>query len=171
MSEEHHQVRARRALFSRLNDVVLGPPTYAHPLRAGRHPFQVYMMFLCLVTSLPAIIVGEVGSGAIQEALPAPLVFGWYVMLIVGSASALLGAFWTGHRVEDGLTIERIGLGFVGVTAIIFSVLVLANTGLLGTISAAIIGGFGAACLRRTRDLGGIIRNATEYAKMHNKGT
>lgn len=139
---------------------------YAHPLRAGRHPFQVYLLFLGLLSAVPAILTGDVSAPAVDTEVYPAVAYAWNSILVVGSTTALVGIFWRGKRIEDGLTMERIGLGLVGITAFIYGALILVTLGPLAMVGSVIVLAYGLACIRRARDIGALIQRATEYAEL-----
>ncbi len=63
---------------------------YSDPLRAGRHPFQTYLLALCVVSGAP-MAAGQVTANSLEEQLPEPLVIAWGVMLVFGAVVALFG--------------------------------------------------------------------------------
>lgn len=132
--------------------------SYIDPLRSGRHPFQIYLLALCIVSAVP-LIFGRFTAGSIEETLPEWLVVSWGLMLFGGAAAGLIGSYWRGDY-ADGLTIERVGLAAVGSAAAVYSVVIVATGGIPRLLAAAIILGFGLCCLRRARDIGRIIRAA-----------
>lgn len=128
---------------------------YADPLHAGRHPFQTYIMSLCIVSGLP-LLFGHVTSGAIEESLPHWMGVSWGAALLGGAVVGMGGAYWRGSY-ANGLTLESVGLAFAGCAALAYSaVLVISawDVRLLDALtSACIVGAFGGACLRRVRDI------------------
>lgn len=115
---------------------------YTDPLKSGRHPFQTYMLALCVLASLP-LLFGEATNEAVQNNLPLWLAYGWGGMLLIGSFVALVGSFWPGEF-DDALTMERIGLVFVGATALVYGLCVLAARSTLAPFYAILAG---AGCL------------------------
>ena len=85
---------------------------YTDPLRAGRHPFQTYLLALCVVSGAP-MAAGQVTANSLEEQLPEPLVIAWGVMLVFGAVVALFGSY---ARVSyaTALTLERVGLWSTG---------------------------------------------------------
>lgn len=131
---------------------------YTDPLRAGRHPFQTYLLSLCVISGAP-MAVGKVTANSIEDKLPQPLVIAWGIMLVSGAAVALIGAYLRGSY-ATALTLERIGLWSVGGAALAYGVCILAAGNIGSLVVAGIILGFGAACVRRARDIGSIFHRA-----------
>lgn len=131
---------------------------YADPLHAGRHPFQTYLLSLCVVSSVP-LIVGEARPNSIDATLPDPVATAWGIMLFVGAVTALFGSYWLWDY-ANALTIERIGLLFAGAPAVIYGLAIAAVAGWGGAVTSALTLGFGFACLRRSRDIAKIIHTA-----------
>ena len=139
---------------------------YADPLRAGRHPFQTYMLVLCVISGLP-LLLGHVTAGSISASLPGWLATTWGAFLLVGSTTALAGSYWRGDY-ATALTIERIGLIIAGAAGLAYAAVVFLNASNLPFIDrltgGAIILGFGASCVRRARDIGNIFHRASEVS-------
>jgi hypothetical protein len=132
--------------------------TYADPLRAGRHPFQVYMLILSIAAGLPTAL-GVTSPTSISSVLPIWLQLMWGWCLVLGSATGLVGSYWRGSIV-NALTIERVGLALVGTAALIFGFVIVVWFRWTGVASGLIIIGYGLSCVRRARDIGLVIRTA-----------
>ncbi len=138
---------------------------YADPLHAGRHPFQTYILFLCVLSGVP-LLFGEEPAARVEALLPSWIALTWAVCLVLGSVLSLLGSYWPRKNYATALTLERIGLDIVGPAALLYATLlaVFAATsdgGIWGsTVAVAVVGGFGLACLMRAGDLGAIIMRA-----------
>lgn len=137
---------------------------YADPIRAGRHPFQVYILGLCVVSGVP-VVAGLATPSSLERALPPWLVFTWSLFLLVGAAVALIGVYWP-RSVLTALTTERIGLALVGVAAYIYGPLLFVRLSWPGLLAAVIIVAFGGSCIRRARDIGRIIQTAIQMVRM-----
>lgn len=115
---------------------------------SGRHPFEIYVLVLCLLVSLPILLGRPATPGSVAALLPEPYAFFWSVVLAVGSAASLVGIYFKDRA--KGLIIEQLGLAFVGVACVIYSGAILLSIGPLdGSVAAAIVGGFGFSCVRR----------------------
>lgn len=105
------------------------PLPYVDPLRAGRHPFQIYMLGLCVVSGLP-YLAGYATAEAVEKQLPVWLALSWGILLLVGASLALLGSYWP-RSIADALTMERVGLALTGGAALVYTLCVLgARSGL-----------------------------------------
>lgn len=134
---------------------------YADPLRAGRHPFQTYLLALCVISGLP-LLFGKVTAGSIEEQLHPYLALAWGAFLFLGSITALTGSYWPGDY-ANALTIERMGLLIAGSAGIAYALVVMATVPPLdGLTAGAIVLGFGASCVVRAHDIGKIMRRAAE---------
>lgn len=140
-------------------------PSYADPLRAGRHPFQRYLLALAVVGSLP-ILFGERTAGSIEATLPPAVVISWGLLLLIGCAIALVGVYWplrepvTPKSFVTALFLERLGLALVWPTALVYAGIIVLVVGVPGLLSAAITAGFGWASRRRMRDCARTFRRA-----------
>ena len=134
---------------------------YADPLHAGRHPFQSYLLTLCVVSGLP-LLVGRVAAGSIAAYLPPALAFAWGLSLCLGSVTALVGSHWRGDY-ANALTLERMGLLLAGSAGVAYATVIIFTAPLsAGLVSAGLCLGFGASCIVRARDIGKIIARAGE---------
>lgn len=142
-------------------------PSYADPFRAGRHPFQRYLLALAVLGSLP-ILAGEPTAGSIEALLPSYVVLTWSVLLLIGSVTALLGVYWplrepvTPASFITALFLERLGLAVVWPTALVYAVIIVIVIGWSGLLTAAIVAGFGWASRRRMRDCARTFRRAID---------
>jgi len=129
---------------------------YADPLQAGRHPFQTYMCFLCVVAGFP-LLFGEPNAGSVEASLPGWMAAAWGCCLTLGAILTLVGSYWRRDWL-DALTIERIGLTGVGGGAFLYGLIILAQFSWGGVLAGFIVLGFGLACLSRSRDIGKVIK-------------
>lgn len=117
-------------------------------LSSSRHPFQLFLLALCIVSGLPTLLGANPGPASIEALLPELMVRVWSFMLVVGAAISLIGAALK-NRV-NGILVEQVGLVMVGVAAVFYAFGIFIVIGFqVGAISASIILGFGAACLYR----------------------
>ena len=133
---------------------------YTDPLTAGRHPFQVYLLSLALVSGIVQLIGSEPPS-TLEDNLPETVVLIWSWMLVIGAFLGLSGSLWRKRSYATGLTVERIGLFATGVSAIIYGGFIL-TLGVPGIVAGAITAGFGWACLIRARHIGQIFKRALD---------
>lgn len=126
-------------------------PYRTDPRFAGRHPFEIFMLILAAITSVPTLLGLATEPGTIEAALPPWAVFGWQVILAFGSVGSLVGIYLRNRA--TGLIIEQLGMAFVGVASLIYGVSAWVVAGPPAGIPGGIIFGFGVACLIRWRDL------------------
>lgn len=143
-----------------------GLVAYADPFHAGRHPFQTYLLALCSIAGVP-LIFGRTNSGSVEELLPGAVAIGWGFVLCVGALVALVGSYWPirGDKLDPrsyatALTIERVGLAFVGPGALVYAAIIVLVAGWSGVFVAAITAGFGWAAVRRQRDVARVFGKA-----------
>lgn len=134
---------------------------YADPLRAGRHPFQTYMLALCLVSGLP-LLFRPPAAGSIEETLPPWAGMVWGASLTIGAGAALVGCYLPRSTYATALTLERTGLSVTGSAAVVYAIIIWLNIGLDGLIATGIILGFGVSCLIRSHHIGGVIVRAIQ---------
>lgn len=133
--------------------------TYSDPLHTGKHPFQIYLLFLSMVSGLPLIIWRPAGAVSMEDQMPDWMVLVWGCFLFFGAIIALVGVYWRGSRI-NALTIERIGLELLSPAALVYALGVLMYRGMGAFVSVCILFGFGLACLIRARDIRAIFRQA-----------
>lgn len=134
------------------------------PLDSARHPFEVFVLFLGLVTGLP-LLWGAPVPGSTTELLGPALAHVWAWILVLGCLCALTGAWWTWWawlgrwwaRIRPtpvaGLLIEQVGLVAVGVGTGIYAIGVIVAAGDEHVIPAGIVGAFGLACWWRVAQI------------------
>lgn len=131
---------------------------YTDPLRAGRHPFQTFMLGLCVISGVP-LFAGHETAGSIEATLPDWLAVAWGVALFGGALIAMLGTYWRGE-VDTALMLERMGLDLTGIAAVCYTSAIVIVAGVPGLVAAAIVLGFATACLRRARDVAAMFSRA-----------
>lgn len=134
---------------------------YADPLHAGRHPFQTYLLVLCVISGVPLVFERPPPALSIESLLPAWVAIGWGCALIGGAVLALVGSYWPRSNYATALTLERIGLVLTGPAGLMYGAAILLVVGFPGFVAACIVFGFGAACIKRAHDIGIIIVRAT----------
>lgn len=126
-------------------------PYRTDPRMSGRHPFEIYTLFLAILTGFPTVLGIAPRPGSVNEALTPLIAAGWSWILVLGAFMALVGIYW--HERATGLILEQLGLALTGVASIIYAACVLAVVGGGGFITVGLVGGFGVSCLRRYRDI------------------
>lgn len=114
---------------------------------AGRHPFELFTLYLALLTSLPTVLGIFPEPGTIRALLPVVVVAAWSWVLFLGSAITLVGIYWRERGL--GLILEQLGLAGVGLASAIYAGALLWVAGEPAIITGAIIGGFAVSCFRR----------------------
>lgn len=137
------------------------------PLRtqqlSGRHPFEIFMLALSLVSGVPVLLGVSPKPGSMNSLVDPFYVHAWSVALVLGSTMALVGVAW--RRPKDpakmtitGLSLEQVGLVMVA-AATLFYAAVLAMLGAPGSgVATGIVLAYGASCAVRAWQLQGIIR-------------
>lgn len=144
-------------------------PAYADPFRAGRHPFQRYLLAVAIVGSLP-LLIGEPTSGSVEATLPPAVVLAWGILLTLGCMTTLVGVYWplrepiTPRSFVTALFLERLGLAIVWPTAFVYAAIIVLVAGWSGFLVAMLVAGFGWASRRRMKDCARTFRRALEGA-------
>lgn len=130
--------------------------------RESRDGFEIYILFLCVLAGFP-IFLGGNKPNSITDLLPESFQLVWSICLVGGAVVALAGIFWPRRAV--GLLLEQGAMSPLAVASIVYGILVLVNNGLDAFIPAAIVGGFGIACVRRWFRIQGVIKVAVAQVK------
>lgn len=116
----------------------------------GKSPDEVFLMSLCLVTSIPILLGIAPPPGSIEANMHRPLVVGWSLALALG-ASVILASFLIKDRVT-GMIVEQFGAVCLGSAAAVYGVVIFVTShddG--GAVPSAIIIGFAAARFLQVR--------------------
>lgn len=133
---------------------------YADPFRAGRHPFQTYLLLLCVLAGVPVLFGIAPEQHTPVTLLPAWEERAWGLSLTLGALTALVGSYLPVRYFATALTVERIGLLLCGSAGVVYALLVAIHTEGQRLAAAAIILGFGLASLRRAHDIGAVMKYA-----------
>lgn len=116
-----------------------------------RHTSHVFLLALCVFSSLPTLFGQAKAPGSIEATLPFPLVVAWAMLLTAGAIVSLTGVYWR-HRLT-GLLIEQMGMLFVSVATLYYTGILVSITKIDGLQNSAIVFGFGVACAIRYRQI------------------
>lgn len=116
-----------------------------------RHTSHVFLLGLCVFSSLPTLFGRAKAPGSIEATLPFTYVVVWAIILTSGAIVSLVGVYWR-HRLT-GLLIEQFGMLFVSVATLYYTGILVSITRLDGLQNSAIIFGFGVACAIRYRQI------------------
>lgn len=95
----------------------------ADPLYSQRNPYQIFLLGLSIIVSVP-LLRGDAGSGVLEHELDNRTVIAWGIGLLVGSVMAFVGEFWPGRQ-WTSLVLERFGLMLVAGAAAVYAGVVL----------------------------------------------
>lgn len=110
----------------------------------GKSVDEIFLMTLCLVTSIPIIFGGVPAPGSIDATMEPWLVLAWSITLAIGALTVLV-SFLFRDRIT-GMIIEQFGSVCLGFAALVYGGTILARTyDSGGAVPAAIILGFSAA--------------------------
>lgn len=126
-----------------------------HHLRpSARHPFEVYLLLLSIVSGLP-ILFGSPAPGSIEAAMPHWGVRVWGAGLALGAVVALLGVLKTRPDSKartvsvTGLVLEQVGLVMVASSTLLYVVVALVYVGVSAIVPIGIVAAYGISCLMR----------------------
>lgn len=127
------------------------------PLRGerirSRHPFQLFMLIVSFVYSLPGLAFSAVRPGSVQETVGPVGTIVWSAGLAVGTGCALLGIFGYRANRATGLSLEEFGLLVAGVATLYYAGVALWALGWAAFFSAVVMVGYGSACIVRSAQL------------------
>ena len=115
----------------------------------SRHPDELFLLGLCLVSGI-TIVFGDVPEpDSIEAALPRWASIGWGIFLLLGPLTTLVGIFWPGKRVTDGLIVEQVGQVTTGMIAIFYAVVLIIAAWPAAVVAGSITFAFGCARIWR----------------------
>lgn len=135
------------------------PGTTIRPLDSSRNSFELYLLFLGLISGLPLLWGGGPPPMSAAALLSPVELKVWACLLVGGCGVALVGVWWTwwawlarfnsGIRpsLATGLLLEQVGMVSVAVGTMIFAYAIVAVGG--SPLLAGIVLGFGLACATR----------------------
>lgn len=133
----------------------------AEATHTARHPFAIYLLGLCLVSGIAALIGTASGHPteppAVVHAVPEWARLGWYILLIVGAAVALAGISRPHRQLRGlvgGLLWERFGVTGLGLGAALYGLALLVLDGWVSKEAGVVTVLFALACAARVRYIG-----------------
>lgn len=140
------------------------------PTDLSRHPAQVFLISLCLLTSLPTLLGQVPAPSSINAVLPHWMRIAWSAYLCVGSLIVLIGMFWS-KRVT-GMIVEQSGLVAVAGGSFLYALAILITVGFArgGGITVGLLLGFTATLVFRWYQIHGDINELTEAKKLQEEG-
>lgn len=130
----------------------------------SRHPFQIYILALCLLTGIPTMLGIAPKPGAIESLVPPLIAVVWSYTLVIGAAMGLGGSFWRNRG--TGLILEQLGLSFAGYSCLFYAVILVVYAWAQGgLVAASVITGFGLSCLIRSHQIQQYLNRVNGVAK------
>lgn len=127
------------------------------PLRGervrSRHPFELYMLAVSFIYSLPGLAFSAVRPGSVQATVGPIGTIVWSVGLCLGTGCALLGIFGYRENRATGLSLEEFGCLTAGVATLYYAAVVLWVNHWPAIFSAVVMAGYGMACVVRSAQL------------------
>jgi len=120
------------------------------PLRVirVRYPYEIYLLCLCVITSLPSALGYAKGPNSIESQLPPWQVKIWTFSLLLGSITALVGIMWSQRNAKSQVTallIEQLGLIVCGFAGLIYATSIILSIGMGGLVPFGMVLGFSLA--------------------------
>lgn len=119
----------------------------------SRHPFQLFMLIVSFVYSLPGLAFAAVRPGSIEAGVGPTGTIVWSAGLCLGTGCALLGIFGYRRNRATGLSLEEFGLAAAGAATLYYAGVVLWVLGWPAFFSALVMLGYGSACVVRSAQL------------------
>lgn len=135
---------------------------------ASRYPVDpraTFVLALSVMSGILSLVVAETPD-SLRAAMPDWAVLIWAILLIVGSAVAVIGMAFRG---VGGVITEQIGNMTVAVTTIFYATLAVYIVGASAIFVAGIIGAWGLACFIRWVQLQMLIDSAYRTEKHSRK--
>jgi hypothetical protein len=133
----------------------------AEATHTARHPLAIYILGLCVISGVMALIGTAIGQPteppSVVAAVPEWARLTWYAMLIAGGTLALVGVWWPHRRIVDlvtGLLWERRGETGLALGATFYGLALLFLDGPVSKVSGTITVLFAVACAMRVRNIG-----------------
>lgn len=127
------------------------------PLRGerirSRHPFQLFMLIVTFIYSLPGLAFSAVRPGSVEATVGPIGTIVWSVGLCLGTGCALLGIFGYRRNRATGLSLEEFGCLVAGAATLFYAAVVLWALGLTAFFPAIVMVGYGSACVVRSAQL------------------
>jgi hypothetical protein len=130
---------------------------------AARYPADpraVFILVMCVVSGVP-LVQGHATPGSVNSQLNPYQVVVWGALLVFGALVTLIGTF---NQRVTGIILEQIGSVAVGFACLIYAAAIAAQIGVLGTVPALIVLGFGLACFWRWGQLQSLMHHAEQQA-------
>lgn len=130
---------------------------------AARYPADpraVFILVLSVISGVP-LVFADATPGSIEDQLDDFWVVVWGIMLTLGALTTLIGTLKPN---VDGIILEQVGSVAVGGATIIYAGAIVAQVGLLGSVPAGLILGFGLSCLWRWGQLQALLKSAEQAA-------
>ncbi len=143
-------------------------PYRTDPLEAGRHPFELFTLYLAFLTTFPTVVGVIPVPGTVADVLPDVIQTVWAWTLFLGALIALVGVYW--RERASGLIAEQLGLAFAGLASVVYSGCAIWSAGEAALVPAALVGGFGVSCIRRYFDIQQTLDATHEVQKRREKG-
>ena len=137
---------------------------------SGRHPFEVFLLVLSVVTGAPGASGQAPPPSSIAAVTDPTAARLWSIGLVVGATVALVGVAWPKPRDRakvsiTGLSLEQVGLVGVAAVGTYYGVVVVLAVGAGALVAAGIIVAYAASCWVRAWQLQGIIRGTRAIAE------
>lgn len=132
---------------------------------SGRHPYEIFMLILCLLTGIPTMMGVTPTPGSMESQVTPWVSCTWAFFLTFGAATALLGVIWPQPKDKElmsvtALSLEQIGLSAVGGAAIFYGAAIYSSTGIKALVPLGMIMSFGAASIWRAWQLQRLLQGA-----------
>lgn len=129
-----------------------------------RHPFEVYLLGLALLTNAPAAFGFVEPPASVRAQMPEGAAQLWSLGLTLGCLVAVVGLAWPRPPrpllTTTGLLLERVGLIVVAWSTVFYAVAVMCTAGWAGLAAAGIVLAFGLASAAQARKIRRTLRDS-----------
>ena len=114
------------------------------PVTSGRHPFEVAVLAASAVAGL-LLFATDTSPGSVREGMPGAVQTVWQVGLVVAGVVGLVGLWWQGRRLDDGLAVETVGVGGLGTVCAMYTAALFVVSGTQAIAAGAFVAAVAAA--------------------------
>lgn len=122
-----------------------------------RHPYEVYLLTLAFLSSLPTAAGVTSPPNSITSQLPGWPARLWAYAVLIGAATALVGLAWKRPRFPlvtvTGLLLEQVGIVILGAACTVYAVAVMFTGGTNALFAGSLTLAFGLASFAQARKI------------------
>lgn len=117
----------------------------------SRHPFEVLFLAISASTAIGGLASNEVRPGSLQEGVGHTGTIVWYLLLLLGAATAGAGITW--RERATGLVLEELGLFIAGLCTLFYAAVAVILIGSNAVYPASVLAGYAVAAIWRANQI------------------